>query len=71
MKQITIIIQMIVAGLLIVTILIQQKGSGIGSAFGGGSEFYSTKRGAEKFLHYSSIVLSVIFLGIGLALIFI
>ena len=26
---------MIVAGLLIVTILIQQKGSGIGSAFGG------------------------------------
>ena len=49
---------------LIVTILLQQKGSGLGSAFGGGDNVYATKRGAEKFIYYSSIVLAVLFLGL-------
>lgn len=53
--------------LLIITILLQQKGSGLGSAFGGGNDIYATKRGAEKFIFYSSIVLSVLFLGLALA----
>jgi len=60
------IIEIVVVVLLIITILLQQKGSGLGSAFGGSDDVYSTKRGAEKFIFYSSIVLSVIFLGLAL-----
>ncbi|MFH0819029.1 MAG: preprotein translocase subunit SecG [Patescibacteria group bacterium] len=62
------IVEIIVIVLLIITILLQQKGSGLGSAFGGGSDnIYATKRGAEKFIYYSSIVLAVLFLAIALA----
>ena len=56
------IIQIIVAVLLMITILLQQRGSGLGSAFGGGGEIHMAKRGAEKFLFNSSIALAVIFL---------
>lgn len=56
------IIQIISAVLLIAAILMQQRGTGLGSAFGGGSEIYRTKRGVEKILFISTIVLSVLFL---------
>ncbi len=61
------IAQIVVVILLIISILMQQKGSGLGSAFGGGDNVYATKRGAEKFIFYSTIVLSVLFLGLALA----
>lgn len=61
------IAQIVVVVLLIVTILLQQRGSGLGSAFGGdGGNAYATKRGAEKFIFTSTIVLSVLFLGLAL-----
>lgn len=56
------IIQIIISILLVITILIQQRGSGLGSAFGGDSAIYRTKRGLEKSLHIVTIVLAVIFL---------
>ncbi len=56
--------------LLVVTILLQQKGSGLGSSFGGSNMEYSTKRGAEKFLFRSSIVLTVLFVVISVARIY-
>lgn len=59
------IAQIILSILLISVILIQQKGSGLGSAFGGESgNLYSTKRGVEKILFYVTIVLAVAFLAI-------
>lgn len=59
------IAQIIISILLIAIILIQQKGSGLGSAFGGESgNLYSTKRGVEKILFYATIVLAVAFLAI-------
>lgn len=61
------IAEMVVVALLVTTILLQQKGSGLGAVFGGGDNIYATKRGAEKFIFISSIVLSVIFLGLGIA----
>ncbi len=61
------IAQIVVVVLLVISILLQQKGSGLGSAFGGGDNVYATKRGAEKFIFYSTIVLSVLFLGLALA----
>lgn len=64
MEQILNIIQLIVAILLMVFILIQQRGAGLGGIFGGDSGVYRTKRGAEKFIFITTIVLSIIFLGI-------
>ena len=66
-KNIINICELVVAVLMIITILLQQKGSGLGSVFGGADNVYATKRGAEKFIFISSIVLSVLFLGLALA----
>lgn len=54
--------QIILAILLTMAVLVQQKGSGLSSAFGGSGIEYSTKRGAEKFFFYATIVLAVLFL---------
>lgn len=62
MKPVVSLIQIIVGVLLIVVIIIQQKGSGLGSTFGGDLGFYRTKRGAEKLLFYTTFVLSAIFI---------
>lgn len=48
-------------------IIIQQKGSGIGASFGGDLGFYRTKRGAEKLLFYTTIVLSIALITASLA----
>lgn len=62
MKPIIFLIQIILGILLILVIIIQQKGAGLGSAFGGDLSFYRTKRGAEKLLFYATIVISVVFI---------
>ena len=61
------IIQIVIAILLIITILLQNRGSGLGSAFGGGGNIYMAKRGAEKFIFFATIALAVAFLGLGVA----
>lgn len=55
------IAQIILATLLVIAILLQQKGSGLGGVFGGSSNVYSTKRGVDKILFYGTIVISAIF----------
>lgn len=55
------LVQIILAVLLTGIILIQQKGSGLGSTFGGELSFYRTKRGAEKLLFYTTIILAALF----------
>lgn len=67
MSKILSIIQIIVSLLLVIAILLQQRGTGLGGAFGGGGEVFQTKRGIEKFLFISTIILSIIFLGTALA----
>ena len=54
-------IQILLSVLLVITILLQQRGTGLGSAFGGAGEIFRTKRGIEKGLFYASIGLSVLF----------
>ncbi len=61
------IIQIISAGLLITVILLQNKGTGLGAAFGGEGTVYRSKRGAEKWLFISTIILSLVFLLTALA----
>ena len=56
------LIQIILGLVLVLVIILQQKGSGLGAAFGGDLSFYRTKRGAEKLLFYSTIVISLLFI---------
>lgn len=71
MGKIVQIAQIIVSVLLIIAIIIQSKGAGLGSAFGGDSAVYRTKRGAEKTLFIITVVLATLFIGLSLANLFI
>jgi len=55
------IIQILVSALLVTCILLQQRGTGLGAAFGGASDVFRTKRGIEKGLFYATIALTVLF----------
>ncbi|MFA5318069.1 MAG: preprotein translocase subunit SecG [Patescibacteria group bacterium] len=63
------VLQTIIAVALIVVILLQQKGAGAGSMFGGGDSgnVFSTKRGVEKTLFRATIILALAFLALALA----
>ena len=62
------ILQAVISVLLIVSILLQNRGTGLSETFGGGTSdaSYQTKRGFDKFLFRGTIILSVIFLGIAI-----
>jgi len=49
--------------LLCVTILLQQRGTGLGGAFGGEGNVFRTKRGVEKGLFYATIAIGCLFVG--------
>lgn len=61
------IIEIILAIALTTTILLQSRGAGLGGVFGGEGNVYQTKRGVEKIVFISTIVLSVLFLGVAVA----
>ena len=65
------IIQIVLATLLIITIMLQNRGSGLGAAFGGEGNVYMAKRGAEKTIFILSIIFSVLFLASGVLRLFI
>ena len=56
------IIQIIISITLMIIILIQVKGEGMGGVFGGDSGVARTRRGLERTLFNATIVLSAIFL---------
>jgi preprotein translocase subunit SecG len=62
MRNILIWAEIIISILLIAAILFQQRGTGLGAAFGGGGEIYRSKRGLEKMLFISTIVLATLFI---------
>jgi len=61
MHNVLVVTHIITSILLCLAILVQNKGGGLGAAFGGGGEFHTTKRGAEKFLHNATIFLTGLF----------
>ncbi|MCK9578459.1 preprotein translocase subunit SecG [bacterium] len=68
MDQILSIIQIVICVAIVSLILLQQRGTAIGSAFGGGSEVYSTRRGFQKHLLWMTVVLVVLFVIISILL---
>jgi len=68
-KEILLIVQIILSVLLILTILLQVRGSGLGSIFGNvGGEFYRSKRGLEKLLSRATTVITILFVSNCIAL---
>jgi len=61
------IAQMVISVLLVLGILLQSRGAGLSGTFGGDSAVYSTRRGPEKLLFWVTVVLAVIFVGLGVA----
>ncbi|EKE07398.1 MAG: hypothetical protein ACD_18C00096G0003 [uncultured bacterium] len=61
LKQILQVAQLILAVLLIVVVLLQQKGTGLGSAFGGSGTIHTTRRGIDKVLYRLTIVIACLF----------
>lgn len=59
--RLLLIAQAVTALLLALSILLQNRGSGLGSVFGGDFGGYHTKRGIEKGLFRATIVLAVLF----------
>jgi len=54
-------VQIVLSVLLIGGVVLQQRGAGMGGAFGGGESFgYNTRRGAEKIFFEVSIALSIL-----------
>lgn len=61
MHTIITIIQIIVSLLLIIGIILQQRGGGLSAVFGGDGSVYRTRRGIEKVIFIATIVLAVLF----------
>lgn len=66
MPQYLPIAQIIVAIFLILLILIQQRGTFLGSAFGSESGFYATKRGIQKKIFWATIFFGILFMVLAL-----
>jgi len=60
------IAQIILSTALIIAVLLQIKGGGLGGIFGQADSVYRTKRGAEKTLFQLTIVLVVLFIVISI-----
>lgn len=61
-----IIIQIFVSITLVILIVLQQRGTALGSAFGGGGDFYASRRGLQKKIFYATIGLAAIFILLGI-----
>lgn len=62
MKNVILVVQVLIAAGLVVSILLQSQGTGLGTSFGGSSEQFRSKRGVEKLLFRATIVLTALFL---------
>lgn len=47
--------------LMVMAVLLQQRGASLGAGFGGSSELYTSRRGVDKSLFEATIILAVVF----------
>ena len=66
MKTFFLILNIILSLTIVFLILLQGRGAGLGSAWGGGGEFYQTRRGIERFTFVLTIVFILLFFIISL-----
>ncbi len=56
------VVQVTSGVILVISILLQQRGTGLGGAFGGGGMSYRSRRGMEKVLLRVTVLFAAIFL---------
>ena len=66
MQTAILVAQIILAIALIASILLQQRGTGLGGAFGGEVTAYRSRRGIERTLFRLTIILAILFVGFSL-----
>jgi protein translocase SecG subunit len=71
MQTLLVVFQVVIAVLLCLAVLAQQRGTGLSATFGGGGGFHVSKRGAEKVLSQATIVLAVLFVLNSIAFLFV
>jgi preprotein translocase subunit SecG len=71
MKNVLLILNIIFSVLIVIFILVQGRGAGLGSAWGGGGEMFQTRRGMEKIILWLTTVFIVIFLTVSLINLFV
>lgn len=65
------VLQIILSVMLSLVILSQNRSSGLSATFGGSGGFHASKRGAEKVLSTTTVVLAVLFVLNSLAFLFV
>lgn len=71
MKTVITFVQFGSALFLIIAILLQQRGTGLSLTFGGEGNVYRTKRGVEKILFITTILIALLFFASSLGAVFI
>lgn len=69
-RNILIFVLIAIDVLLISMILMQQRGGGLSNVFGGEGSVYRSRRGLAKGIHYTTILLAVLFVGLSVAILF-
>ena len=67
MVKILFVAQIVVSIAIVILILLQERSSGIGSSFGGGNEFFQTRRGLEKIVFWATAVAGIAFGALAIA----
>lgn len=64
MNNILLIAQLAVSAVLVALILLQQRGAGLGSAFGQEGGFYGTVRGVQKKIFWATVAMGAAFVAL-------
>lgn len=71
MKNFLLVLNIVLSVLIVIFILVQGRGAGLGSAWGGGGEMFQTRRGMEKILLWLTSIGIVVFLAVSLINLFV
>jgi len=65
-QQLIGILQIVIGIAIIVLVLLQQKGGGMGAVGGMLPQFYGTRRGIEQTMHWITVILGIIFIALAI-----
>jgi len=71
MRNFLLFANIILSALVVILILIQGRGAGLGSAWGGGGAMFQTRRGVEKLTLRLTVILILLFFAISMINLFV